>query len=141
MKSFAFFMLLGCVLWSAGCVSHQKALVFEPVRPDPTSYSGKDSNGILIVFSAPEARAHFNGSPYNIYYSDYSVCMTNGSVLREGRNNTGTMVEGPAEVRLAPGSYNISARASGYGTVTVPVVISAHQVTTVHLDGSQISQK
>ena len=36
---------------------------------------------------------------------------------------------------LAPGKYRVVAHANGYGTVTVPVVIDATHVTTVHLNG------
>ena len=44
-------------------------------------------------------------------------------------------LEGPKRVQLPVGTYRVVARANGYGVVTVPVIIRADQVTTVHLEG------
>jgi hypothetical protein len=45
-------------------------------------------------------------------------------------------LDGPKRVQLPVGTYCVIARANGYGVVTVPVIIRADQVTTVHLEGS-----
>ncbi|HSU52759.1 MAG TPA: hypothetical protein VLT36_01725 [Candidatus Dormibacteraeota bacterium] len=87
-----------------------------------------------MVFTARDPHAHFNGSPYHQYYSDYKVCDEQGNLLQTIHNDSGTYVDGPAEVKLPAGKYRVLARASGSREVAVPVIIASHQVTTVHLD-------
>jgi len=50
-------------------------------------------------------------------------------------NDVGGVTEDPRPVELQSGRYRIVARANGYGWVTVPVVIVAHRVTTIDLEG------
>jgi hypothetical protein len=98
-----------------------------------TPVSKQNSDGILMVYSAPDPHAHFGGSPYNLRYSDYTVSSADGRILRTVRNDTGTMVEGPAEVHLPPGQYEVKARSLSRW-VEVPVQVKAHEMTAVHLD-------
>src|SRR5690348_7021989 len=98
------------------------------------SQAAPESEGILIVYTAPDPHAHFNGSPYNIRYSDYTICSAGGAVFGAvENNNSGTMVEGPAKVHLPPGQYEVKGRSLSR-SVTVPVQVTAHQVTTIHLN-------
>ena len=59
-------------------------------------------------------------------------------LLRTVHNDYDNAWEGPREVELAPGKYRIVAQAAKYGTVTVPVLIAAHQITRVNLTGTPI---
>jgi hypothetical protein len=80
--------------------------------------------------------ADFNSrDPYREEYSNYRIYSQHGKLLRRVQNDNGSNFGSPAEVSLAPGKYRVVARANGFGTVTVPVVISRDRVTTVHLEG------
>jgi len=59
-----------------------------------------------------------------------------GRLLRTVPNRVGAWGEDPTRVGLMPGRYRIEALANSYGLVSVPVVIVANEVTTVHLEGS-----
>ena len=87
-----------------------------------------------MVYTAPDPHAHFDGSSYHRYYSDYEVRSEDGALIKKVHNDSGTVVEGPVEVNLPAGKYRVHARANGYGWVTVPVVIEPGKVTTVHLE-------
>jgi len=90
-----------------------------------------------MVFSALDPSADFNNSPYRHRYTDYHVYSPDETrLVKAVHNDTGKLVEGPARVQLPAGKYRVIARANGYGTVTVPVVIKANQTTTIHLEGS-----
>lgn len=119
-------ILLICFV--VGCASQR-----DPAGSRASAPLNDSSDGVLIVYSAPDPHPHFTGSPYNIRYSDYSICSADGTVLETVRNDTGTMLEGPAKVRLPAGKYEVKGRAATH-LVTMPVEVSAHQVTTVHLN-------
>ena len=93
------------------------------------------SNGTLEVFSAFDSHAHFNDLPYLRHYTDYKITSADGTLQQTVHNNNGLLVEAPKSLELPVGSYQVVAHANGYGLVTVPVVIQANQVTTVHLEG------
>jgi len=120
--------ILALIGFAAGCASN-------PDRATDSSAAASNQNpdGILVVYSAPDPYAHFNGSPYNLRYSDYTVCSAGGAALQTVHNGTGTMLEGPARVHLPPGKYKVKGRSLSQ-LVTVSVEITAHQVTTVHLN-------
>jgi hypothetical protein len=84
---------------------------------------------------AYDQNAHVNSLPYRRVHSDYTIFTADSELLRTVHNDNGTSIEGPKEVLLPVGRYQIVARANGYGAVTVPVVISSNQTTTVHLEG------
>jgi hypothetical protein len=120
----------------SGCASHGPGLVLDPVGPPPFASTGAGSTGVLIVYSAYEQGAEFNSPYYRRQYTDYKILATDGELLQPVHNDSGTLIEAPKRVQLPVGTYRVVARANGYGEVTVPVVIRANQVTTVHLEGS-----
>ena len=123
-------------LLASGCAFQRAGLVLDPIGPSHFPAQSGDTNGTLVVFSAHDPQADFNArSPYRREYTDYKICSETGQFLLEVRNDNGQLLEGPAEVALHPGVYRILAHANGYGLVTVPVVIVANEVTTVHLEG------
>jgi hypothetical protein len=120
-----------------GCASPHGELALEPVGPPPYAVAGSGTQGSLVVFSALEPTANFNSSPYRRRHTDYRVFSADGKQLIQAvRNDTGKLLEGPERVGLPAGTYQVIARANGYGDVAVPVVIKPNQVTTVHLEGS-----
>lgn len=127
-------LLLFCI---CGCVHSPSGLVLNPVGPPPGDTPETGTLGGLLVYSAFDPAADFNSSPYRHRYTDYKIYNTDGTQLvRKVRNDSGKLVEGPVRVELAAGSYRVVARANGYGTVTVPVVLKVGQTTLVHLEGS-----
>jgi hypothetical protein len=91
---------------------------------------------MLMVYSAFEQGAEFNGRYYRRQYTDYKILSADGKPLQPVHNDNGTLIEAPKRVQLPVGTYRVAARANGYGEVIVPVVIRADQVTRVHLEGS-----
>jgi len=89
-----------------------------------------------MVFSAFDPAPDAYGDPYRHEYSDYRIYATDGRLLSTIHNDNGLLLERPKEVPLPAGAYRVVARANGYGTVTVPVVIRPDQRTVVHLEGS-----
>jgi hypothetical protein len=120
----------------SGCASHSPALVLDPVGPAPFSSAVASSSGTLMVYSAFEQGADFNSQLYRRHYTDYRILAADAKPLQTVRNDSGSLVEAPKRVQLPVGTYRVVAQANGYGEVTVPVVIRADQVTTVHLEGS-----
>jgi hypothetical protein len=118
-----------------GCVSQQRGLVLDPIGPPNPQSAGAGLNGTLVVFSAFDPHADFNDLPYLRHYTDYKITCQDGKIVQTVHNDNGTLLESPKSVRLAVGAYCVVARANGYGVVTVPVIIRANQVTTVHLEG------
>jgi hypothetical protein len=119
----------------AGCAADRAALVLAPVGPSALDSPAFSSNGILIVYSAFEQTPDFNSLPYREHFTDYTVYSAQDRLLQVVHNDLPGSLEGPREVVLPAGAYRVLARANGYGLVTVPVVIEANRVTTVHLEG------
>ena len=136
--SFAFLMVLPVALF-AGC-SHTN--LSHPIvldRVGPPAVKGADGTGSLLVFSASSVDMPDNTlATRRIHYSDYKIFSDDGQLLRTVHNDYDNDWEGPREVALAPGKYRIVAQAAKYGTVTVPVLIAAHQVTRVTLTGAHL---
>jgi len=132
MKPLAAICLFSAALLASGCASRQNPLVLDRVGPAFAQNAGPDAKGTLIVFSAFDVHAHFNDLPYRRFYSDYEVLSEDGRLLQTVRNQRG-LTEAPSRVELPAGAYRIAARANGYGSVIVPVMIAADQVTTVDL--------
>jgi hypothetical protein len=128
-------VLIGVTL-VAGCISQQHGLVLEPIGPPNVQLARAGSNGTLVVFSAFDIHAHFNDLPYLRHYTDYRITSQDGKLVQTVHNDSGTLLEEPKRVQLPAGAYGVVARANRYGVVTVPVIIRANQVTTVHLEGS-----
>jgi hypothetical protein len=129
--------ILSCSLLAVlvcGCAGHRRSeIVLDTVTPESSARAPEERSG-LIVYTATDPHAHFDGSSYHMYYSDYEVRSEAGDLIKKVHNDSGTVIEGPVEVKLPAGRYRVHARANGYGWVTVPVVIEAGRVTTVHLD-------
>lgn len=130
----AFFLVAGCVVVQ-GCVSSRNLLVLDAVGPAPAANHLLGKNGVLIVYSAFDQLAHFNGSIYRRYHTNYRILSEDGEFLQEVWNDIGGVTEGPKPVELPAGRYRIVARANGYGWITVPVLIVAHRATILHLEG------
>jgi hypothetical protein len=125
------------MLLLVGCSAPRTALVLDPVGPAPIQTSPQQSgNGVLVVFSAYDAGPDYgNRDPYRPACSDYKILSTTGTLLRVVHNDSGTILQQPAAVSLPAGHYEVLARANGYGTVTVPVLIEAQHSTVLHLEG------
>lgn len=120
-----------------GCTSPKGPLVLDPIGPAPHPGSTDGAHGSLVVFSAFDPIPDLNRSPYRRRFTDYQIFSADGEhLVRIVHNNRETLLNSPAPVELSPGSYRVLARANGYGPITVPVVIQAGQLTTVHLEGS-----
>src|SRR5262249_49353652 len=135
MKPYHAFALLSGIVFLAGCASFQNGLVLDAVVPTPNENRIACQHGVLVVYSAFDQHAHFSGSPYRRYYTDYKIFTEDGKLLETIHNDVGGVTQDPKQIELESGRYRIVARANGYGWVTVPVVIDAHRFTTVHLEG------
>lgn len=112
-------------------------MVLDTVGPQvPAPTAPNSTNGTLVVYSAYEVGAEFNSrNEFGASHSDYTISNTDGKLIQKVHNDTGTMLQNPVAVQLAPGKYQVSAQANGYGYVTVPVVIEPQQTTVLHLEG------
>jgi hypothetical protein len=110
-------------------------MVLDAVGSPPLRPATASPKGALEVYSALDPNANFNDMPYLRRYTDYRILSEAGKALQAVHNNNGSLVEGPHKVELPVGKYQVVARANGYGTVTIPVVILAGRITTVHLEG------
>ncbi len=140
MKALINLIVISAGTFLTGCAtSNYDKLVLDTVGPpasDPTTMSSHSTHGILLVYSAFRRNADFNArDPYGHEYSDYEIFATDGRLLQRVHNNSGTILQDPAQVDLPPGKYTVKARANGYGVVTVPVIIAARQSTVIHLEG------
>lgn len=119
-----------------GCAASNR-LVLDPVGPPPSQPAAVGLNlGKLVVYSAYEVNADFNArDPYRPEYSDYKIFYPEGELLQKVHNNSGTILQEPATMELPAESYQVMARANGYGIVTVPVLIEARKITVLHLEG------
>ncbi len=136
MKSVLRLALLVVAIMMAGCAA-RRGLVLDAVGPAPTPVTVGLSTGALVVFSAYDTTAHFGASPYHHWLTDYKIYSADGKLLQTVHNDSNTVVEGPARVKLPPGRYRVEARANGYGVIIVPVLIAAGEVTPVHLEGGR----
>ena len=121
----------------AGCGTFRSGLVLDPVGPAPGEPEpGGSTNGVLVVYSAYDGSANSDQrDAYRPVHSDYRILTANGAGPRVVHNDSGTILQEPARVSLPEGRYQVVARANGYGTVTVPVVIEGRRTTVVHLAG------
>jgi hypothetical protein len=129
--------VLGAGALLGGCAVSQRGMVLDPVGPAPAfSRTQGTTRGTLKVYSAFQTNADFNKrDPYRREYSNYAVYSPAGKLLQVVHNDSGLMAGSPARVELPAGRYRVVARANGYGTVTVPVLIESGRVTTIHLEG------
>lgn len=137
MKTISNVCVVAVGLLLIGCATGKSGIVLDPVGPTSAQpFAIHSDNGTLIVFSAYEVNANFNSrDPYRHEYSSYKIYSNDGKLLQVVSNDTGSNIDSPAEVSLAPGEYRVLAHANGCGTITVPVVVTASRVTTLHLEG------
>jgi hypothetical protein len=136
MKSIISFVMIAAGLLLSGCASYERGLVLDPVGPAPVQSATVGSKGSLVVYSAFDVHADFTSTaPGRHRHTDYRIFSEDGKLLQAVHNDTRSILGGPVEVSLSPGTYHIAARGNGYGIVTLTVVIAPHQITTVHLEG------
>jgi hypothetical protein len=112
-------------------------LKLDSVGPQTRLPVASQNEGALVVYSAFETGQTDTDPPDGLrQHSSYRVFADDGLMLQTVINRLGGWGEDPTSVPLAPGRYRIEALANGYGLVSVPVVIAAGQVTTIHLEGS-----
>ena len=138
MKHTNYLLPICCVVLGSSCAFNRDVVLRTAVGPSPFETGTGSPEGRLAVYSAfdpgmtsdPDASTH---------HSDYRIYPADGKQLKYVHNWVGTFIEDPAVVSLAPGRYNVVARAAASGTVTVPIVIEAGKTTSVHLDGSKLA--
>lgn len=137
MKKIIVLITIATSAFLLGCAG-ERPVALAPVGPPPAMPAPMSGGvGSLIVYSARESAADFNArDSRRPEYSDYAILNATGGQLRRVRNNSGAIFQEPATVPLAPGNYQVVARANGYGLVTVPVVIQSGKITTMRLDRS-----
>jgi hypothetical protein len=138
MKTYFIVIAIMAVVFLSGCVTGKNEPVLDTVGPAPNQpLAANSTNGTLVVYSAYEVNADFAArdrrSPI---YSNYKIYTTDGRMLQQVHNNSGTILQDPVAVELSPGKYHVVAHANGYVKyLTVPVVIVSRQTTVLHLEG------
>lgn len=129
-------IILASTMCLSGCASVGSRLVLDRVGPSPGRQEDSglhDSQGALIVYSAFDVGSN---SMRRRRYSDYKILREDGTLLRKVVNDTYSTIRGdPTKVELPEGRYRIVANSNSYGAVTVPVLIVAGRITTLHLEG------
>jgi hypothetical protein len=130
MKTQCAIAILSATALLSGCADSQHNLVLESVGPPIVQRQMPNTDGILVVYSAYDV----TGPGISNHHSDYKIFAGDGKPLQIVHNHNVGLYEDPASVELSPGTYRVVAKADSYGIVTVPVVVKANQVTTVHLE-------
>jgi hypothetical protein len=127
--------LLAAYLLTTSVARGRDQIIPDPVHPQHSPAAAVQAiGGTLVVYSAYEVNANFNQrDPNRPQYSDYKVLNADGKLLRRVHNDSGTILQDPAQVRLPAGQYHVVARKNGNGYVTIPVSIEAGQNTVVRL--------
>ena len=137
MKTLPILLLLVSIAVLAGCADAASPLVLDPVGPEVRHPVQTASQGTLVVFSGVTVSQH--SDPTNDYrqYTDYEIWSPDGSKRLQlvGNHRLPFTDDEPIPVQLQPGRYLVKAMANSYSSVTVPVLIVANRVTTLHLDG------
>lgn len=137
MKTISVSLTAAAGIFLLGCASGKSGLALDTVGPIPAKTAPVHSTtGTLVVYSAYDMNADFNSrDPYRPEYSDYKIYTAAGKLLQRVHNDSGTILQDPVPVKLPIGKYRLVARADGYGSVTIPVIIAAQQTTVLHLEG------
>src|SRR5207249_1321638 len=122
------------------CATTRQTTLLPPVGPAPFEQARNSPEGALVVHSAFNPGSTTDQDAYP-HHSGYRIYFEDGKHLKSVNNWVATFSEEPAVVGLAPGRYKVVARATRFGTVTVPVVIEAGKTTAVHLDESQLPKR
>ncbi len=115
----------------ACCAATSQHVILEPVTPIPAAVESKDA-GYLKVYSYGVQLGDYDVAVPTP--SDYAIFSGDEKLLQRVDNSAGRASGGPVLVSLPQGSYTIQAEAECSGPVTVPITITAHRVTVVHLD-------
>lgn len=136
-KQSLFILLVAAI---AGCATRSSKVVNEPVGPDLArpKINLSQGHGQLVVYSAletvnPVSSDFPTHTSYDIYGAD-------GKLIQRVDNRSGSFYQTPATVRLAPGNYQVKARATNHGLVTVPVIVKEDETTVLDLDGTYYRQ-
>jgi len=116
---------------ATGCSFHPQQVVLEPEGPAPSVSPKNATEGYLVVYSAWSTL----GDSVT-HHSRYKLRTEDGKFSKEVLNHIDRFDEGPVRLPLAPGSYQLTARAARYGMVVVPIVIQERKTTYVCLDGA-----
>jgi hypothetical protein len=137
MKTFFTLILIMAGALLSDCATGRNELALDTVgSPLCQPTAANSTNGTLVVYSAYEVNADFNArDPNRLEYSDYNIFNADGKLLQRVHNNSGTILQNTVSVELPPGKCCVSARANGYGHVTVPIIIESQQTATLHLEG------
>ena len=137
MRNQVVFILMLSTLVISGC-AFSPDLVLGPVGPAKPVLMPAAPSGTLVVFS--ELESSILNSDY-ANHGNYRIYTTDGKEIRHVVNYVSPVLEDPVEVQLPPGACLIKARAANYGPVYVRVIIEKDNVTTVHLDGSDVPER
>jgi hypothetical protein len=135
-KTLSYFLLPALAVFLTGCASTSQPNNLAPVGPAPFAYPRSTSQGELLVYSALNTGVATDQNA-TTHHSDYWIELPDGHRFKYVNNSVSTFSADPQAVALAPGRYNVSARAVNSGMVKVPVLIEAGKTTAVHLDGSK----
>ena len=134
--------LAGCasLLLLAGCAS-TTPLMLPAVGPSAVRVdTNPPTDGILVVYSDTVTEARHRTPP--VYaHSGYVVRTNKGKLVARVDNNVSEVEAEPEKLSLAPGLYEVQARATNVGTVIVPVVVAPGQRTDVFLDARGMPEK
>ena len=134
MKTINLMFVLGLVAWlGSGCAT--QPVVLNPVGPAQNRPSPPGSRGYLRVYSATETDQIGEGT-YYYPHTGYRIYDGDGRLVKFVPNHIGNMDESAALVSLPAGQYRVKAQSDIYGWVTVPVVVEAGEITSVHLQST-----
>jgi hypothetical protein len=135
-KALSYCLLPALAVFLASCASTPHPNNLASVGPAPFAYPRSTPQGELLVYSALNTGAATDQNA-TTHHSDYWIELPDGQRFKYVNNSVSTFSADPQAVALAPGRYNIAARAVNSGMVKVPVTIEAGKTTAVHLDGSK----
>src|SRR5580698_3865349 len=106
MKNNLLFAVGGIALLLAGCATSHNGMVLDSVGPDPAStVNPAVPDGSLLVYSAYEVNADFSSrDTRRPEYSDYRILTADGQLQQVVHNNSGTILQRPAQVGLPTGN-------------------------------------
>lgn len=133
-----------CILLAAafaGCATRSPVAVNQPVGPDLAQPRVKlnPGQGQLVVFTALELMNTLDS--YHPAHTRYVIYDSNGKLLRQVDNRSGSFYQTPQTITLSAGEYKVKGRATNSGQVDVPVIIKENKTTTVDLEGTNLPQR
>ena len=126
--------LSGATYLATGCVAPHTFVLAQAVGPPPGKVSANAGQGNLVVYSAWDGLD--TGDADHEKHSSYAILSGEGVLIKRVPNRCGSFGGNPQTVNLPPGAYQLEARASNFGVVSIPILIEPNQETVVRLDGS-----